>query len=198
MAINNKNAKGNLTTAQASLYGKAFSSVLDNGTDFLKTFYEKSGESKKVAAIKEWEALRDNGTISEEDFQLKLSSLLGRNLKKEKEPKSKKQEELEIALKIETLRKYKGLLELGTLTTEQFSHQKQEILAEKLPKALSSHEAKIKAVQLYEELRNELVLTDREFEAVKDKILGISHQLANKNNLLNKVKQVFPKNKKGK
>ena len=199
MTTNTSSGKGKskLTpTATANLAEKLGASVLDNGTDLLKTFYEKSGESKKVVAIKEWEELRNKGTISEEDFQVKVKGLLGKKSEKESSLNSKKQEKLENSLKIETLRKYKALLDSQTLTEEQFVHQKTLILAEKLPKNLDVHEVKIEAVQLYETLKNEAVLTDDEFEKIKDRVFGISHYAEEGKNLLNKVTSVLPKLKK--
>ncbi|MDR0298818.1 MAG: SHOCT domain-containing protein [Streptococcaceae bacterium] len=194
MVTTSDKSKSKLTpVATATLAGKLGSSVIDNGTDLLKTFYDKSGESKKVAAIKEWEVLRDNGTISEEDFQLKVNSLLGKKPEKESLLNPKKLEKLESVLKIETLRKYKELLVSETLTEEQFAHQKQLILAEKLPKNLEVHEIKIEAVQLYEQLKKEEVLTNAEFEKMKDRIFGISHSDQERRNLINKVTSLFPK-----
>lgn len=183
-------------TAKANLAGKLGSSVIDNGADLLKTFYEKSGESKKIAAIKEWEELRDKGTISEEDFQLKKSGLLGKKSGKESSLKPKEQEKLESSLKIKILRDYKSLFDDGVVTEEQFLHQKLSILAEKLPKSLDSHEVKIEAIQLYEQLKDENILNSDEFEKIKDKVFGISHQEKDGKKLLTKVTSIFPMRKK--
>lgn len=196
MAVSGDKSKHKLTPASAALAGKIGSSVLDNGTDLLKVFYEKSGESKKVAAIKEWEELRDKGTISEDDFQLKVKGLLGKKIEKESSQEIEKQENLEDSLKTKTLRQYKILLDKGTLTEEQFVHQKQVILTGKLPKSLEIHETKIEAVKLYEQLKDEEVLTEEEFEKVKDRVFGIAHHSENDKGFLGKVTSIFPKNRK--
>lgn len=193
---NNKDKSTGNLTSELELAGKITSSLLDNGTDLLKIFYENSGESKKVAAIKEWEELRKKGTISEEDFQLKVKRFLGKNLEKETPLNPKKQENLESSLKTETLRQYKMLLNSGILTEEQFVHQKQVILTGKLPKSLEVHDIKIEAVQLYAQLKNEEVLTEEEFEKVKDRVFGIAHHSENDTGFLGKVTSIFPKNKK--
>lgn len=173
---------------------KILGNILNVAPDLLETYFEKSGDSKKAAAIRGYKDLLDDGIISQEAFTQRVNKILGVKVEKDIENpllKPKQQEKLTSVLKIETFREYKNLLDDGTLNSEEFEYKKNQLLAIKIPKKLDEHE-KIEAINLYNSLVSDSIITDEDFEKIKERILGMKHQEKfSQTDILNKVNGLF-------